>query len=80
MVYFRTQGVKIWLGLTDLEAKGVWRWEDGYVLGWARWAPGVPDASVTADGYCAVRSLFKDFLDYRCSDPSEFVCEYDKGN
>lgn len=68
----------IWLGLTDLDVKGVWRWEDGYVLGWGRWQPSRPDA----DNNCAARDSAKYLHDHLCDhvdDYAQTVCEYDKG-
>ncbi|KAL4635254.1 collectin-12 [Arapaima gigas] len=69
-----------WLGLSDLEEEGVWRWVDGTLPTFKNWKPGQPDnwthghekgedcAGLIHEG------LWNDFF---CEDPNGFICERD---
>ncbi|XP_015283239.1 PREDICTED: hepatic lectin-like [Gekko japonicus] len=41
----RTRNARYWMGLTDMDAEGVWRWVDGsdYNTGFMYWKPGEPN-------------------------------------
>lgn len=67
-----------WVGLSDLEMEGVWRWEDGYVLQWAEWRNKAPDGGATYN--CAIRDADGVYVDQPCDIVPQFaVCEYEKG-
>ena len=64
-----------WLGLTDFESEGLWRWMDGSVLSseQSRWMPGKPNNYHDRD--CA--QMFGDGVwnDIDCGDRYHFICE-----
>jgi len=75
-----------WIGLSELEADGIWEWDSGEVLGFTNWAEDQPS---TAEGeLCALMCtgcdepiLVGEWLAQRCDntlgqvDLSGFVCE-----
>ncbi|XP_070592852.1 C-type lectin domain family 4 member A-like [Erythrolamprus reginae] len=65
----------IWLGLSDKETEGTWRWVDGSPLGERSWRHREPNNAGANGEDCAV--LYKEGLwnDIHCSSPVRFVCE-----
>ncbi|XP_017542089.1 C-type lectin domain family 4 member M-like [Pygocentrus nattereri] len=65
-----------WIGLTDSETEGVWKWVDGSVLTTGFWNTGEPNNGGEEDcaqflGYPDKRS----WNDRRCSVSSQWICE-----
>uniref|UniRef100_A0A8C6SSX5 C-type lectin domain-containing protein n=1 Tax=Neogobius melanostomus TaxID=47308 RepID=A0A8C6SSX5_9GOBI len=65
-----------WIGLSDLEQQGVWRWVDGSLLNTSFWYPGEPNNM--GSEHCGVL-YFSDTLDnwndYSCSKKCYCICE-----
>ncbi|XP_018079140.1 collectin-12 isoform X1 [Xenopus laevis] len=67
-----------WIGLTDTEEEGTWKWLDGTTLNYKNWKEGQPDdwSHHTGPGEdCAgliYSGLWNDFL---CQDYNNFICE-----
>ncbi|XP_039205130.1 C-type lectin domain family 4 member E-like [Crotalus tigris] len=74
---FVTRNLKssIWLGLTDTEEEGTWRWVDGSLPVERSWRQGEPNNGGQKDEDCAV--LYKEgkWNDIRCDTHVKFVCE-----
>ncbi|XP_056103769.1 CD209 antigen-like protein C isoform X2 [Rhinichthys klamathensis goyatoka] len=68
-----TSGNIVWIGLTDSDEEGVWKWVDGTTLNSGVWEPGEPNNKIDED--CAV-SLF-DWADYPCNYTFVWICEKD---
>ena len=49
-----TTGAKLWLGATDEEVAGVWKWSDGSVVTFKAWGAGQPDNAGNAEHYVAM--------------------------
>ncbi|XP_062373230.1 C-type lectin domain family 4 member F-like [Sardina pilchardus] len=73
-----------WIGLSDTEEEGVWRWVDGTVLTNPYWAPGEPndvdDTDKKGSEDCAeISSDATDFSkawnDMPCSTAFQYICE-----
>ncbi|XP_049328636.1 C-type lectin domain family 4 member E-like [Astyanax mexicanus] len=68
-----------WIGLTDAETEGVWKWVDGSALTTRFWAEGEPNNYENED--CAITSFQRaksDILtwaDYPCHHPVPWICE-----
>ncbi|KAL7855911.1 hypothetical protein AOLI_G00195150 [Acnodon oligacanthus] len=65
-----------WIGLSDSETEGLWKWVDGSLLTTGFWNTGEPNNGGDEDcarflGYPDKRS----WNDRRCSIPSQWVCE-----
>ncbi|KAL6455510.1 hypothetical protein MHYP_G00248000 [Metynnis hypsauchen] len=65
------RGQRAWIGLTDSETEGVWKWVDGSALTTAFWGHSEPnsnagdeDCVVTGEGSDPV----KNWADYPCND------------
>ena len=72
-----------WMGATDIDAEGTWKWLDGELLsdqgGGDVWFPGQPDDDGDQD--CGVLSLDgtpRYFYDAGCGDLLPYVCDIDR--
>ncbi|XP_058023869.1 collectin-12-like [Ahaetulla prasina] len=65
----------IWLGLSDIETEGTWRWVDGSPLEKWSWRTGEPNNDGKNGEDCAV--LYKEgkWNDIHCNARVKFVCE-----
>ncbi|XP_021480704.2 C-type lectin domain family 4 member E-like [Oncorhynchus mykiss] len=69
-----------WIGLTDRETKGTWKWVDGTLMTTGFWSPGEPNgASINSTEDCAEVNTFNDpeknWNDLRCSERRHWICE-----
>lgn len=64
--------VQLWLGLSDIEFEGDWRWEDDAALGFEAWAEDEP--SVLAEDDCAVLVASGEWFAKRCELPNPYAC------
>ncbi|XP_037388501.1 C-type lectin domain family 4 member M-like isoform X2 [Pygocentrus nattereri] len=72
------RGKRAWIGLTDSEKEGVWKWVDGSALTTTFWGHSEPnsnagdeDCVVTGEGSDPV----KNWADYPCNDRIVWICE-----
>lgn len=64
--------VQLWLGLSDTEIEGDWRWEDDAALEFEAWAKGEP--SMLAEDDCAVLVNSGEWFAKRCELPNPYAC------
>ncbi|KAL7855956.1 hypothetical protein AOLI_G00195600 [Acnodon oligacanthus] len=71
------RGQRAWIGLTDSESEGVWKWMDSSALTTAFWRPGEPNGA--ADEACVVigegTDHVKNWADYPCNHKIAGICE-----
>ncbi|XP_050977581.1 CD209 antigen-like protein 2 [Labeo rohita] len=67
-----TSGNIVWIGLTDSDTEGVWKWVDGSTLTTGFWNPVEPN-NKTGNEDCAV-SYFH-WADYPCNFTFVWICE-----
>ncbi|XP_049328652.1 CD209 antigen-like protein D [Astyanax mexicanus] len=67
----------VWIGLSDGETEGVWKWVDGSELITGFWYPGEPNSKGDEDcglyGYGS--DPVKNWVDYPCSNQLVWICE-----
>uniref|UniRef100_A0A8C6SS81 C-type lectin domain-containing protein n=1 Tax=Neogobius melanostomus TaxID=47308 RepID=A0A8C6SS81_9GOBI len=66
-----------WIGLSDLEQEGVWRWVDGSLLNTSFWYPGEPNNKGSTE-HCAVVNYYnrlENWNDFSCSEKCYCICE-----
>ena len=67
-------GVHYWIGLSDSEEEGTWKWSDGTGLtGYTNWASGEPNNRNEED--CVAIKGGK-WRDKRCSVSRGYICEF----
>ncbi|XP_078392737.1 hepatic lectin-like [Cetorhinus maximus] len=62
-----------WIGLTDRESEGNWKWVDGSPVSFTRWGQGEPN-NWNGNENCAIIKT-RGWNDYSCSDQFRFICE-----
>ena len=68
----RKRGIsRLWIGGTDKEKEGVWKWSDGSPWEFTKWNKGEPDNSQ----HCLLYYGYVDkWNDYWCTDENNFLC------
>ncbi|XP_049328045.1 asialoglycoprotein receptor 1-like [Astyanax mexicanus] len=62
---------KVWIGLSDGETEGVWKWVDGSELITGFWLPGEPN--IYGDEDCVINEW--NWADYPCNRQFNWICE-----
>ncbi|XP_058626522.1 CD209 antigen-like protein E isoform X2 [Onychostoma macrolepis] len=63
----------VWIGLTDSDEEGTWKWVDGSTLNSGFWWPGKPNY-YTGNEDCAL-SYISWWYDYSCYSAFKWICE-----
>ncbi|XP_073672210.1 C-type mannose receptor 2-like [Paramisgurnus dabryanus] len=66
---------RFWIGLTDIEVEGRWKWVDGSTLTTGFWVTPQPDGKRNEN---CVLSTSSGWFDYQCSDSMKWICEKNK--
>ncbi|XP_071368303.1 CD209 antigen-like protein A isoform X1 [Centroberyx affinis] len=71
--------VAAWVGMTDRDEEGIWKWVDGtpVISDRLQWAPGQPDDAFGGEDCGDIRVML-DFIglnDYNCSAKNSWICE-----
>ncbi|CAB1458184.1 unnamed protein product [Pleuronectes platessa] len=67
-----------WIGLTDTETEGTWKWVDGTLLSTSYWHPGEPNSYFSTDEDCGetkFNDLEYNWNDEQCSELNFWICE-----
>ncbi|KAL6466943.1 hypothetical protein MHYP_G00247470 [Metynnis hypsauchen] len=71
------RGQRAWIGLTDSEMEGVWKWVDGSALTTKFWGGDEPNGRVVED--CVLTGAWPDpvnnWADFPCNDLFVWICE-----
>ncbi|XP_041036060.1 C-type lectin domain family 10 member A-like isoform X2 [Carcharodon carcharias] len=62
-----------WIGLTDGESEGNWKWVDGTPVSFTQWDQGEPNNWNDNENCAIIRA--SGWNDYSCSDQFRFICE-----
>uniref|UniRef100_A0A4W6FVA5 C-type lectin domain-containing protein n=1 Tax=Lates calcarifer TaxID=8187 RepID=A0A4W6FVA5_LATCA len=69
----------IWIGLTDRETEGTWKWVDGTPLTTSYWASNEPNGhTILRDEDCGevmLHEIKDNWNDKACDDPNFWICE-----
>ncbi|XP_066539318.1 CD209 antigen-like [Hoplias malabaricus] len=63
-----------WIGLTDLDTEGNWKWVDGSRLTSGYWNDGEPN-NVGEEDCAVIKGNIKKWNDRKCSDQIRWICE-----
>uniref|UniRef100_A0A668A7B0 C-type lectin domain-containing protein n=1 Tax=Myripristis murdjan TaxID=586833 RepID=A0A668A7B0_9TELE len=67
--------VRLWIGLSDLETEGEWKWVDGSSLSYTSWAEGQPDDYGGKEDCGVLRPVYDGWNDFPCSLGRPWICE-----
>ncbi|KAI1887285.1 hypothetical protein AGOR_G00188670 [Albula goreensis] len=73
MVTFLKDHNSVWIGLTDRENEGTWKWVDGTTLTTGYWRSGEPNNAGSGEDCAAMHP--EGWNDLPCSDTTCWVCE-----
>ncbi|XP_033939574.2 C-type lectin domain family 4 member M-like [Pseudochaenichthys georgianus] len=66
----------MWLGLTDLETEGTWKWVDGTPMTERYWGPGEPNGRTSENcGHIKQFNVGKRWNDGNCNTKTFWTCE-----
>uniref|UniRef100_A0A8C1UFX1 C-type lectin domain-containing protein n=1 Tax=Cyprinus carpio TaxID=7962 RepID=A0A8C1UFX1_CYPCA len=65
-------GDGVWIGLTDIDMEGRWKWVDGITLTSGFWGIGEPNGQKEEN---CITSYPTGWYDYPCSDALKWICE-----
>ncbi|XP_076874521.1 C-type lectin domain family 4 member M-like [Brachyhypopomus gauderio] len=71
VIIIATNNAHAWIGLTDSETEGTWKWVDGTALTTGFWNTGEPNS--IGDEDCAITGY--NWADYPCTDQFIWICE-----
>ncbi|CAB1458185.1 unnamed protein product [Pleuronectes platessa] len=67
-----------WIGLTDTETEGTWKWVDGTLLSTSYWHPGEPNSYFSTDEDCGetkFNEVEDNWNDEKCHWRKFWICE-----
>ncbi|XP_042605544.1 CD209 antigen-like protein E [Cyprinus carpio] len=67
-------GSEVWIGLTDIEVEGRWKWVDGSSMTSGFWASGEPNSYRGKEEDCAINRS-SGWADFSCDYMSKWICE-----
>uniref|UniRef100_A0A668AQ17 C-type lectin domain-containing protein n=1 Tax=Myripristis murdjan TaxID=586833 RepID=A0A668AQ17_9TELE len=73
--FLKKFGLRVWIGLSDLETEGEWKWVDGSSLSYTSWAKGQPDDAPGGEDCGEVRPERDGWNDLFCTHSLHWVCE-----
>ncbi|XP_069385571.1 C-type mannose receptor 2-like [Paralichthys olivaceus] len=68
----------LWIGLSDNETEGTWKWVDGTLLNTSYWQPGEPNSFENSDEDCGMTKFNEDkynWNDEQCNKLNFWICE-----
>ncbi|KAK0132901.1 Macrophage mannose receptor 1 [Merluccius polli] len=71
-------GGDYWIGLSDGDTEGTWKWVDGTIMTSSSWGPGEPDDKRGAEDCVVTRGGAgpeRSWYDERCADQYRWICE-----
>ena len=79
---FLADGASYWIGLTDEETEGIWKWSDGSILaGFQKWHESQPSGKTLKNcggirmGSFLLRNYDAEWHDNECEDRRGYICE-----
>ncbi|XP_077086871.1 uncharacterized protein LOC143738674 isoform X2 [Siphateles boraxobius] len=63
---------EVWIGLTDSDVEGTWKWVDGSTLTSGTWRSGEPNGQTSEN---CVLTCAPDWIDHRCHEVYRWICE-----
>uniref|UniRef100_A0A8C2BRF3 C-type lectin domain-containing protein n=1 Tax=Cyprinus carpio TaxID=7962 RepID=A0A8C2BRF3_CYPCA len=67
-------GSEVWIGLTDIEVEGRWKWDDGSTLTSEFWESEEPNSYQGKEEDCAI-TRSSGWADFSCDYMSKWICE-----
>ena len=69
------RSMPLWIGGSDLEVNGVWKWADCSVWDFTLWSPGEPNDHVGGQDCLIYHAGEHRWDDYRCDADAGFLCD-----
>ncbi|KAA0703960.1 Collectin-12 Collectin placenta protein 1 [Triplophysa tibetana] len=67
-----SDGISLWIGLSDSDEEGRWKWVDNSTLTSGSWYPGEPNGRTKENCVISYKSVW---YDYPCTTGFRFICE-----